>query len=155
MSDKYYFVCFDAVLYKELPKEGFGDGELDIEGIPGMMEVNKRKVIPLTIPAHGIMYSKNGMFVPFEVESYFKFFCKCDAIFIKFVRECTKEEFEMDLKLRQQKDTPQPLDYNTQQEIEKLLSSAESGSLKVHVDPDSEKVKDEFEDLYKSPFDDE
>lgn len=165
-AEKYYFVSFDAIIYKELPKSpdkdiGIGlddDSEGDLEevmkNLPGIKK-NGKNVIPIMMPGHGMMYSRNGMFLPIEAETYFKFFTKADEIAIKFVRDASKEEFELDMKQRELIEQPKPLDYKTSQEIDDLIGEVERGRLNVHVDPTSEKNEDPFADLFKNPFDED
>jgi hypothetical protein len=73
---------------------------------------------------------------------------------ITFVRELSKDEYEADqafLKMLTKHPDDRPLDKKVMSEIDALVGQVEAGNLKVKVDPDSEKVKDEFEDLFKRP----
>lgn len=163
-------VSFDAIFYKPIPKLGQSkdddfkveseegpeeDFENVLDQLPQAMEKKGKKVIPVIMPGHGTMFSGSGMFLPIEAENYFKFFTKCDEIAIKFVREISEEEFKLDQELRQKQDLPQPLDYNTSQEIDDLIGSVEKGRLNVHVDPNSEKHVDPFAEMFEDPFKEE
>lgn len=150
-NTKYFFISYTGI--KGVSPEKMGIDSETIEMIPTHLREKDGK-IAVPFSSNTTMSSEEGMFIPSMMENYIRTLTNATDIKITFVRELSKDEFEADqafLKMLTKHPDDRPLDKKVMSEIDALVCQVEAGNLKVKVDPDSEKVKDEFEDLFKRP----
>lgn len=151
---KYFFVSYTGIKSVDPQKMG-----LDSDTIESISENLKDAGIkngkmPVPFSSNTTLTSENGLFIPSLMESYIRVMTNSTDIKITFVKELSKEEYDADqefLKEMMKHPDDRPLDRKVMSEIDDLVGMAESGKLKIKVDPDSEKQKDEFDDLFKRP----
>jgi hypothetical protein len=151
-TKKYFFISFTGTKLIDFQKMGIEEESLRENS--GMVLENGKKMIPVPFASSCTIPSDSGMFVPSYLEYFIRTNFKAQEIKITFVRELSEEEFKQDqefIKELMKDPNDRPLDKQTLNEIEKLIGTCEKGNLRVSVNPDSEKQKDEYENLFKRP----
>ena len=143
-KSKYFFVVAAGTKYIDVSTL-VGEATKDVSDIDKILngvddeEIKLKGKVPITTHNNVVMESANGLFVPSMIENYIKTMYGLSEVYITFIREMTKEEYDFDCKYKENLKKPKPLEYNTISEIQDLLARGESGNLSI-----TDELKPEF-----------
>lgn len=116
------------------------------------VEKNGKKYKPTHVTISTVIPAPLGRFIPSMMEKHIKDMAKCEEVCIQFVREMSKDEFEADVRFREEQkeleENGPPLDNATQSALDDLIERAAKGELNAQVDPTkSNKVEKPYNPL--------
>lgn len=132
-NDKYFFISAAGIKHFDIGAFVANDDESDIDKMlneaSGAQKPSGK--LPITLNRSLVITAPNGLFVPAAIENKLKLMYGLDECVITFMREMSKEEFDMNNKVMSEMSKPTPLGTSVLSELEDILSRASSGELSV------------------------